>query len=322
MRSLTLLIASHFLISVQVFARPGNLGMIVKTEENVRNIADVAENPGHVQKAIWEKSDCDLKTEVKALNFGHTQRHLNDRENRAFAGVGSFMCKAADGSWKHFGTGFLTSVSQQHILTNVHPFTPEPNAPDVCDGSRREIKFYSETCRDFYDVSSSTFMNEDTITYREQDVAVVKLSKPLCNNAAGLKMKILSNTDVTALNAGGAAIVSTYPTPGFVTSEKLASATKPTFESSIPNNAQVQKMSKAIGFGKVGSIVKRPNGYMIEYTVNTGNGASGGPASADWNGDFMAFGIHSGAENQNSKYNWGVAFTRENVAWITQQMSN
>ena len=264
--------------------------------------------------ALHSKADGGLRVEAKALAFNHRQRPATPAEQAAFSSVGAFYCKSKNG-WHHFGTGFLTEHSSQKVVTNEHIFTFVDQSDDVCDGKRRypDIKFFLAACNEFFDVVDRRARTNDVTSNRGKDLAVVTLRKPACASAKGLRMRVLSDKDMSALTKGGAVVVSTYPaapiTPGKLAVLKGLEAAK--------SAGEVEGITLSVGAGRLGKIIDEPeNEYFVEHTVSTFYGASGSPTVASWKGSYAAFGVHSGFENDQSDHNWSIAFTDSIIGWI------
>lgn len=323
MRIITLLFSSNLLFCVQVFAGPGNFGTLVQAVRDVDNIAAVNTNPMTPQEALWidECNRKNLFVQTKALGFKHEQNGLTAEERKQFAGVGGFFCKHPNGSWRHFGSGFLTSQSRNHIATNAHVFIPEVDrTQDPCGGERdiSKIKYFSEECGEFYNVVHAEKKTDDPRSNPNDDLAAIKLDKPLCNVAVGLKMKVIVKDQVSRMKESmEAGVVSTYPYAGYIKPDKLAQLKNSKFESTEAqnNDVNVQTSSRVVGYGKLSGIKNVKNGFMIEYTVSTRRGASGGPLVDKTKSDEV-YGIHVGFENSASTHNWGIAFSENHIKWF------
>lgn len=257
---------------------------------------------------------------VRALQFKHNQRALNDEENVSFSGVGSFYCRANDGSWKHFGTGFLTDRSDRHVVTSEHIFSLVDPSDDMCNGERAlsAVRFFSQSCGEFFEIVERQGMTPNVMKHRGKDIAVVKLAKPMCPAAKGLGMRMVTDKDMSVLAKGGAGVVSTYPGADYLSPIRLRSLKEFT-QSLAP--AKVEATGTYVGYGRLGKIHDlNDDEYLVEHSVTTNYGASGGPMVARWMGTYSAFGIHTGFEKEDSEYNWGIAFSEGTIGWIAEQM--
>lgn len=336
MRTLTFVVSSFLLFSVQAFAGYGNFGTIVKAAQDSENIANISNDPSSTQSAVWN-SDCnDKKTllhQIVAIDGSELNDVQDEMEKKFFSGVGALVYIDATGKTISKGSAFVfreRGSPDFFVGANAHEVYDKNNWTfgKKADGSPDpdNMYFYSDVCKQTYKAKPNSLKvgtKEVDINSRNQatqvrakDWLVFKLTEKPCDKMQAYEVVATPTAKATAYkNIQVAGLYSNGQ------KSQMAGVETNRAESPQATNANTGKIKKLYSLCSAVGTEGSGKESLVYHQCSTNKGGSGGPILVvGSDGKPKVIGIHRGVSDPSwsSNANEGVLITPELLSAMTK----
>ncbi len=251
-----------------------------------------------------------LFTQTKVIG-NDDRRQLNPAELKIASGVGYFRIGNIPNDNEFIGTGAVV-YDRRFVLTASHIFAKkggegwhnlilEDDKPMIND-----IYYYVEACRRSYPVAALVRGTFDFIPEQDEDVALVRLGRPVCKAATPLSMKEIDSEFIKDNLMPPEKVKPGAPAP-----------TRKSLLMMLPGfNWVGQQVMRRVAYGySLGEFYNRYN-IIIKHNVDMDLGASGAPMIIKWNNEDVIVAINSGSINDPKEPNTAVAISSKILEWV------
>lgn len=251
-----------------------------------------------------------LFTQTKVIG-NDERRQLNQAELKTASGVGYFRIGNIPNDNEFIGTGAVV-FDRRFVLTAAHIFAKkggegwhnlilEDGKPMIND-----IYYYVEACRRSYPVAALVRGTLDFKPEQDEDVALVRLGRPVCKAATPLPMKEIDMEFVK----------DNLMPPEKVKPGAPASLRKSLLMMLPAFNWVGMQVMRRVAYGYSGGEYYDRYNLIIYHTADMDHGASGAPMIIKWNNEDVIVGINSASVNDPKEPNTAVAISSKILQWV------